>query len=68
MRALIADRGFTISILAVVIVTTVFAVVAGATLTLVVAMLVLGLFTAVVEHILHSRTCHNNADRSRQSK
>jgi hypothetical protein len=54
MRAFWRDFGFTLSIFFVVVIAAVFAFVLSAPPQLVMALLVLGLFTAVAEHYLHT--------------
>ncbi len=54
MRGLMGDPGFNMPVLAAVAVTTAFAYFLDAPSELAAAMLVLGLFTALVEHRLHS--------------
>jgi hypothetical protein len=55
MKSLLGNLGFTISILIVVVVAVIFVFLFNAPAPLVGSMLVLGAFTAVLEHILHSR-------------
>jgi hypothetical protein len=55
MRALWRDFGFTLSIFLAVAITVVFAIIFSASLQLVVTLLVLGLFTALAEHFLHTK-------------
>ena len=54
MRRLMGDPGFTVSVFSAVAITAVFAFFLDAPSSLVAAMLVLGLFTALIEHHLHS--------------
>ncbi len=58
MRALLKDSGFAISVLVAVGVTAFFAFVLDASSELVAAMLVLGLFTALMEHRMRSESRH----------
>jgi thiamine transporter ThiT len=55
VRALLSNVGFTISVLIAVVVTVVFAFVFGASSALVVTLLVLGLVTAIAEHVMRLR-------------
>jgi hypothetical protein len=55
MKTLLGDYGFIVSILVAVVIVAIFAFVFHAPLWLVAALLVLGLFTALVEYSLHSR-------------
>ena len=55
MKALVGNLGFTISILIVVVIAVIFAFLLDAPAPLVRSMLVLGAFTALLEHILNSR-------------
>jgi hypothetical protein len=54
MRALWRDFGFTLSIFFVVVIAVGFAFILSASRQLVIALLVLGLFTAVAEHFLRN--------------
>jgi hypothetical protein len=56
VRALLTNHGFTISVLAAIVVVACFAFVFGASQQLVAALLILGIFTAVVEYVLRSRS------------
>jgi membrane-bound acyltransferase YfiQ involved in biofilm formation len=55
MKGLLGNYAFIISILTAVVIVAVFAFLLDAPRPLVCAMLVLGAFTALLEHILHSR-------------
>jgi hypothetical protein len=55
MKALLCNHGFAVSIPVAVVIVTVFAFVFRAPSSLVAALLVLGLFTALTEYNLHSR-------------
>jgi hypothetical protein len=56
MRALFEDYGFTISIFIAVLITAIFAFVFGADTQLVSAMLILGVYSALIEYFLRSKT------------
>jgi len=55
LRALFAEVGFTISVFVAVAITAGFAFVLEAPLPLVVSMLVLGLVTAIIEHVMRQQ-------------
>jgi pheromone shutdown protein TraB len=55
MRGLMGNLGFTVSVLSAVAMTAAFVFFLEAPLSLAAAILVLGLFTALIEHHLHSR-------------
>jgi hypothetical protein len=54
--ALLTNHGFTISVLVAVGITAVFALVFDASQQLVLTLLILGVFTAVMEYVLRSKT------------
>jgi hypothetical protein len=56
LRALLANHGFTISVFVAVAITAMFAFVLEASPELVATLVVLGILTAVAEHVLRSRS------------
>jgi hypothetical protein len=58
LRALLTNHGFTIFVFVAVAITAMFAFVFEASQELVVALLVLGILTAVAEHVFRSRSEH----------
>jgi hypothetical protein len=58
LRALLTNHGFTIFIFVAVAITAMFAFVFEASQELVAALLVLGILTAVAEHVFRSRSEH----------
>jgi putative effector of murein hydrolase len=58
LRALLTNHGFTISVFVAVAITAMFALVFEASQELVAALLVLGILTAVAEHVFRSRSEH----------
>jgi hypothetical protein len=55
MRRLFSNFGFTISVFLAVAITAVFAFIFEVSLQIIVSMLVIGLFTAIVEYVMRSR-------------
>jgi hypothetical protein len=51
---LLKDHGFTVSVFIVVVIALIFAVIFDAPTRLIVIILLLGIFTAVMEHVIHS--------------
>lgn len=58
MRTLLTNHGFTISVLVAVAITTIYALVFEASRELVATLLVLGILTAVAEHVFRSSSEH----------
>jgi putative effector of murein hydrolase len=56
MRALLASHGFTISVFVAVAITAMYAYVFEASEELIASLLVLGMLTAVAEHVFRSRS------------
>jgi presenilin-like A22 family membrane protease len=56
MRALISNPGFTVSLLVAVGVTTVFGLVFGVSKELFAILVILGIFTAISEYVLRSKS------------
>ena len=54
MLRLLKDHGFTVSVFIVVVIALIFAVIFDAPARLIVIILMLGIFTAVMEHMIHS--------------
>jgi hypothetical protein len=58
VRALLTNHGFTISVFVAVAITAMYAYVFEASQEIVATLLVLGILTAVVEHVLRSSSDH----------
>jgi hypothetical protein len=56
VRALLTDHGFTLAVLLAVGITAIFAFVLDASRELIATLLILGIFTAFMEHFLRSKS------------